>query len=151
MALQYNLGPATQPSSGFALDLQSILGGIQFGRDASGNFALSVGGLAVRRTDGTFVMLDEADERLIDVTPLVLSGIDPGVVRVPVDAGSLRRGDVLVVSDTPFSALFVLDHDGGRIRGLNPLIGQIVTVVPPLNLFFNFVVRAICLFDLLGG
>ncbi|HEY7889574.1 MAG TPA: hypothetical protein VIC29_15230 [Steroidobacteraceae bacterium] len=134
MALRYNLvtpSPATIQSLTGAL---VGLGGIQLGFDATNNFAVAApSGLAICRGDGTCVAIDADADALIDVTPMVIPGVSPCVVRLPVQLESVRRGDLLVTSDSPFSALFVLKAPEGasRIRCLDPFSDEIVTYAPP--------------------
>src|ERR1700676_5424519 len=108
MPLQYNLGRQAAQYTGSSFDLSSIFGTVALGRDLSGNFVMTLSGVAVRRTDGSCVTMDADRDALIDATPLVLLGVDPCVVRVPISARLLRRGDLVVLSDLPFSALYVL-------------------------------------------
>jgi hypothetical protein len=158
MPLQYSVAPRFQPRdttvpgssepAGTAWVLSYLLGGVQIGRDTSNSFALSVGGLAVRRDDGSYVSLDADNDVLIDVSPLILAGIDPQVVRIPVFHRFVRRGDLIVVSDSPASFIYVVRGiEGDTIEGLDPLSGQIVSVIPPLKLLLNVVVLAVSLFS----
>lgn len=153
MALQYQLaGSATaSPVAPALFDLSRVLGNVALGLDTTGNFALTLSGTALARPDGTYVRLGSREELLIDVTPLILPGIDPMVMRLPVRPRAVTRGDIVIVSDTPFQALFVLDvGHGGRIVALDPIQEQLVTHVPARNLFFNVVVRATSLLDLVS-
>ena len=128
-------------------NLGSILG-IQIGMDNSGNFALSLNGLAIRRPDGRFVTM--VRDQLLDVTLFTLSGINPMVFRVPVP--SVSRNDLIIISDFPFRPLYVLetsDEPGVGIVGLDPFSGETSAYSPVENLFLNFFVRVVSLFDLL--
>jgi len=141
--------PTSTIAPAFA-DLQAILGAVQLGRDSSGKFALTLGGIAVLRPNGTYLALDDDSDELIDVSPLVLPGVDPIVVRLPTHPSKLRRGDLVIVSDAPFSPLFVVERRGaGRFQALDPIGGLLVEFAPPLNLFFDFIVQAVSLFDVL--
>ncbi len=148
MTLQYNPGPVGPPPA-------TNVGTIQIGRDSSGNFALSAAGLAVRRPDGSYVALDSDEGALVDVTPLVMVGVDPCVLRIPVPADAVRRGDLVVASDDPFSPLFVLervfDALPNQIMALDPMAGQLVTFVPPANLVFDVFVVAASLYDIFAS
>ena len=94
-----------------------------------------------------WVALDEDNDAVFDVTPLVLSGVDPYVFRLPVALNDVVRGDVIVTADMPFLPLFVLNREAAHgIRALDPIAGHIVTFVPPMNLFIDFVVVAVSFF-----
>jgi len=101
------IGSTASPFGGSS-SMSSILGGVAVGRDLTGSFALSAYGTAVRRSDQTYVAIDADRDTLIDVTQFILGGLDPCVVRLPIPIGMLRRGDLLVASDSPFSAYYVL-------------------------------------------
>jgi hypothetical protein len=114
----------------------------------------------------------QEDDQLVDVTPMVLAGVDPMVVRLPVRLSRLGRGKLIIVSDAPFSPLFVLKTpDANRVSALDPIRNQFVDFVPIRSLFnrfhfdlpftaeeddakekgyrphFDFVVMAVSLFD----
>src|SRR5262245_55555977 len=125
--------------------------GLQIGRDTSGQFALSLDGLAVLTPAGRYVLKDPDRNRLVDVSPLILTGIDPWVFRIP--AERVEPGDLIVTSDTPFSTLYVVesytDRSPRHIEGLDPATGYIVQYFPPAQLLFlNIFVRVISLFEL---
>jgi hypothetical protein len=141
MTLQYNLGPIGPLPP-------LMVGGIQIGRDTTGNFALSPAGLAVRRTDGTYVTIDREHDALIDVSPVVFLGLDPWVLRIPVLPSAIRRGDVIMSSDEPFAPLFVLGREVSQILALDPVVGQLVTYVPPASLLCDVYVVAASLYDI---
>ena len=64
--------------------------------------------------------------------------------------GAWHRGDLIIVSDQPFSPLFVIEmEDERRIHALDPITGRRVTYAPTLNLFVDFVVQVVSLFDVL--
>jgi hypothetical protein len=121
---------------------------VYIGPDVSGAFAMSLYGLAVIRPDGCAVV--HRDEGLLDVTLFLLPGlnlgpgVNSGVLRIPV--AEVKRGELIVTSDCPFSLLYVLEQNEARVRGLDPFTGNIVQYTAPLNLFFNYFVRVQSLF-----
>jgi hypothetical protein len=154
--LRYDIGPGPSPTtaaaspSPAAFDFLTTLGGVALGRDLTGNFALTLNGVAVLRPNGTWVALDADLDALVDVTPLVLPGVDPLVFRMPSNPDRLRRGDRLIVSDAPFAPLFVLhpfERGDAGIQALDPLTGRLSGYLPARNLFLNFVVLAVSPFD----
>jgi hypothetical protein len=148
MSLSYvGVPPVAQSSGGFP-SLQALLGTIQLGWDTSNNFALSLRGLAILRPDGTYVARDRDVDSLHDVTPLVLPGVNPWVLRLPV--ARVRPGFLLVTSDVPFSLVYVIEAEGRRqerIEGLDPISGEFVEYCRPVSLFFNYFVRVVSLFE----
>ena len=120
------------------MDIKSLLGGVAIGQDTSGNFKLSFNGLAVKTSDDRFVAYvkekDPNNDHVKDVTDLIIDGTDSLVFRVPVKA--VKRGDLIITSDTPFVAHFV-SNDGdvnGKINVLDPQ-GTSTGYTQPANLF----------------
>jgi hypothetical protein len=145
--LQYNL-TTTQPAP-LSVGLSSFLS-VQVGSDTSNNFALSVNGLAVRTPSGRFVTKERSQNRLIDVTPLILP-VNPYVYRLPCVA--VEPGDLVVTADPPnFSALYVVSaHKGEEVEGLDICTSQIVRYIAPRSVFLQFYVKAVSLLDLFFG
>jgi hypothetical protein len=147
---------ATQPG---ALNLTSLLG-VQIGQDLTGNFGFTPAGLAVLGRDNRYYTLDYHEDlaRMLDVTSIILP-INPGVYRIPVQR--VYRGDLVLISDSPFSALFVTEvqEDEGSIVGIEATCNERVEYSPPYNFFGGVLfgedaklfVRIVSLFDLLGN
>jgi hypothetical protein len=133
--------PTTTPTS--------ILG-VQLGLDTSGNFAWSVNGLAVLTPSGRFVRKDDCGDFLVDVTPLNLP-VNPQVYLLP--APCVAPGDLLITASDPnFAAMYVMNADTpDNILALDTATSLIVRYSTPANLFFNFYVKAISLFDVVLG
>jgi len=130
------------------MDTVSLLGGISLGVDTSGNFRLSPNGIAVRR-DNRFYALDEG--HLIDVTEM---SFDSTFVRVPASVASLReKKDVIISSDKPVSALFVLGVTEGIVDAIDVSASERVEYLPSSNLLLKdrFVVRVAGLVDSKGA
>lgn len=131
------------------MDIQSLLSGVALGKDTSGNFKPSIKGLAVRRPDGKFVVHD--GQQMLDVSDLTLDGADNFIYRLPMQ--SVKQGDVIITSDSPFSVLFVQDvSDNGKLSGLDPHTNTVVEYIPPANLLnIHFFVKVVSLLDGLAG
>jgi hypothetical protein len=139
-----------------------LLGGIAIGKDTSGNLAFAPEGvhnIAARKqapnpdNDTFWVAKEEShgELRLVDVTPLVRPSSD-FIVRVPVRARNVKPGDVLILCDNPFQALFVqrVEHDGRTIVGLD-LQSNVTFHVPSQQLLSHdtrLLVKAISILDL---
>ncbi len=144
MGLLYNPLPGQQPGFGYAPSSPSSILGPALGRDTSGNFALTVEGLAVRAGD-RFVtaIIDDEGAELVDVSSLVISGVDPWVYRLPVTIPS--RGDLILISDNPFSVRYVLES-GPAVVSLDPATGDVAELIAAQNPFVSFFVKIVSLF-----
>jgi hypothetical protein len=132
------------------MDLKSIFGGVSIGRDTSGNVKPSIKGLAVKVADGTFVARD--GDGFLDVGGFVFDGGEKYVYRLPVSEQQVEPGDLLIMSDSPFQALFVKAMKDGTIFGLDPTSGSVVEYVPHANMFgLKFFVKAVSLIENLGS
>jgi hypothetical protein len=60
---------------------------------------------------------------------------------------AVRRGDVVITSDNPFSPLYALAREQGALVAVDPFTEQIVRYAPALNLFLNVSVIAASPFD----
>ena len=149
MSLQYNTGvPAPSTAAPLGI-LAGLIGDLPFGPDTTGDFTLSMEGVAVQRADGTSVALDAERDVLLNVTALVLPGVDPGVVWIPVPLGAIRRGDIIMGAGVDPAPLFVLDvEDDAHLVCLDPAAGELVTYTPPINPLLNGYAVAFSLFDL---
>jgi hypothetical protein len=139
---------SSQSGAGFP-DLTTLFG-LPLGLDATGNFAMSPRGLAVRTPDGRFVRKEKGTERLLDVSALILP-IDPCVYRLP--SRTVEPDDLIVTGDPPsFAALYVLEiHEDSCVEGLDVGTAERVRYCAPRNLFITYYVRAVSLLDMLLG
>jgi hypothetical protein len=153
MALNYIGAPtATQPS-GFSQGFQALFGNIPIGWDTSGNFAMSVAGVAVRRPDGTWIAKSLTEDRLLDVSGLILP-VSPCVLLLP--SSTVSRGDLILASYVPLSVMHVIERRGEfpeRVVGIDLISGDIVEHCRPLSFFpfENYFVKVVSLFDLFRG
>ena len=135
------------------MDLKSLFGGVSMGRDTSGNFKMSLVGdrmdLAVKTADGQFYARDEGGLR--NVTGVTLDAFGGMIFKLP--ATKVNKGDVIVVSESPFNAVFVEEvGEDERVRVLNPAISSQVDYVQPKNLLGQrFFIKATSLLDSFGG
>jgi hypothetical protein len=136
------------------MDIKSVFGGVSIGKDTSGYFKISANGLAVKTLDGKYItyVRDPAHankDHLLDVSGLTLDGGDNFIYRIPVT--EVERGDLIITSETPFSALFVRDDAKAneKLSGLDPQSNRLVDYVLPTNLFnVRFFVKV---FNLIQG
>jgi hypothetical protein len=131
------------------MNLNSILNGVSIGKDTSGNFKLSLEGLAVRTSDGKFLAVKK--DRLLDVSELTLDGADGFVYRLPVQKRDVERGDLIITSENPFSVVFVdgVENDGS-VKGVDPGTHERVEYIPPTNVLVD-VHLYVKVVSLLGG
>lgn len=130
------------------MNLQSIFGGINIGKDITGNFRQSLKGLAVRRPDDKFVTLDGNSP--IEVSDFTFDGTEQYVYRLPIP--KVKPGDLIVTSENPFNALFVRQvQSNGHLIGVDPS-GIETNYAPATNLFnVRFFVRVVSLLEGLNG
>jgi len=132
------------------MDLKSMFGGVSIGREMSGNIKPSIKGLAVKVADGKFVARD--GNGFFDVGGFVFDRGDKYVYRLPVNEGQVQAGDLLIMSDSPFQALFVEAVKDGTIIALDPTSGSVVEYVPHTNMFgMKFFVKAVSLIENIGS
>jgi len=113
------------------VNLATLTGGVSIGNDASGDFKLSITGIAVRTCDGSYVAND--GRQMVDVTDLVIDGSENYVYRVPTIG--VDPGDLIVTSDAPLATLFVQDlREDGTIRGIDPRTNRLQVYVQPTNI-----------------
>jgi len=133
------------------MDLKSLFGGVSIGRDASGNIKMSFAGdglaLAIRSVEGQFVTRDK--EGLKNVTDLTLDAFEGAVLRLPVT--TVKEGDVIVMSETPFTAAFIDEvSTGGKVR-VAKTDGTVTDFEPPANLLGQrFFIKATNLLESFG-
>src|SRR5262249_3673408 len=115
------------------MNLKSIFGGVSIGKDTSGNVKLSAKGLAVRVSDNKYVAAE--GNELIDVGGAVFDGGEKYIYRLPVRLDDVQAGDLIITSESPFQALFVIRKRGNSISGLDPRTSVQVDYIPTVNLF----------------
>ncbi|WP_157650557.1 hypothetical protein [Burkholderia ubonensis] len=130
----------------------TLFGGVSIGKDTSGNLKLGFTadrvGLAVRSPDGQWYVKD--GDGLRNVTGATVDVSDGWIFRLPVS--EVHEGDVVVVSDDPFSAVFVRKvGTEGQLQVLNPAEYSSGEFTQPTNLFGQrYYVKAVSLLDSLG-
>jgi len=115
---------------------------VSIGQDTSGYFKLSFNGLAVKAPDGRFLAYvrdskDKTKDHLLDVSELTLDGTDNFIYRIPVPFKKVKRGDLVITSEDPFSAVFARDDAdaNGQFSALNPEDNTKTEYIQPANLF----------------
>jgi hypothetical protein len=132
------------------MDLKAIFGGISVGKDNSGNIKPSIKGLAVKVAEGNFVARE--GDKLVDVGGFVFDGGEKFIIRLPVTAEQVVPGDLLVLADEPFQALFVTEISAALIAGLNPQTSTRLEYVPRSNMFgLNLLVKVVSLLENFGA
>ena len=135
------------------MDTKALFGGVSIGRDMSGNFKVSLAGegigLAIRTPDGQYYA--RGKDGLRNVTELTVDTFDGLVLKLPV--ARVKEGDILIVSDNPFTAVFVDDvSPEGQVRVLNPATNSAVDFAQPANLLGQrFFVKATNLLESFDG
>ena len=145
-----------------SVDITSYFGGVSFGQDTSGYFKLSInGGLAVKAPNGKFYTYvkeqEQAQDNLFEVDNLTFDAADDLIYRIPFPVEKVRRGDLIITSEDPFSAVFARDKvdQNGQLSVLDPKDFTKTDFVQPgnlLNIILNtrLVVKVISLISV-GG
>jgi hypothetical protein len=132
-------------------DTLQCLFGLKLGSDMSDHFALTSKGLAIRGRGGRLYRLGkDKDSPLEDVTPFEVRLPKPYAFRIPIT--KINPGSVIVTSDSPFAALFVVKVLGpARIRCIDPFRHELIEYLTPVNLFgLPIVAEVVSVLDLLS-
>jgi hypothetical protein len=134
--------------------LKSLVGGVSIGLDRSGVFGVSTAGLAVRDRNGRYKARKTDDNTFIDVTEVSCSLDDPQcwVVRLPILAEKVDKGDLLVLAEDPIRVLLVQGNRyPGRPYGVT-VDGEYLEFQPAPNFLLKkaVAVKVMSVFDLFG-
>lgn len=101
-------------------------------------------GIAVQNTVGSWVSYDPARGAVIDVDIFNFDG-RKFLYKIPVALKDIAIGDVIIHNRVP---MFVVSIDGGAVVAIDPLNGEMKTILPTRNMFgFDFTVKVVSLFD----
>ncbi len=133
------------------MDIESLLGGVKLGKDTSGNFKLSLAGVAVRpRADAKFVAFE--GDHVVEVDDVTFDGGESYIYRIP--AEKVEKGDLIIRSENPFSVLFVTEvrKNGSQMEivGLDPDNEGVIWGGPTTNVLapnLRFFVKVVSLVD----
>lgn len=120
-------------------------GNFDFG-PVDSNVRMSMYGLAIKNSAGTYVAYDEKSKQIMDVDILNIDGANKFMYKVPVALREVRSGDVVVHARKPmFVQAIMVD---GRLRVLDIYDGEEKTIVPARSPFgFDFITKVVSLID----
>ena len=120
---------------------------VEFGACDNGKVHMSMYGIAIRNTNGTWVSYDKVNKDIIDVDIL---NFDAGkfMYKMPVAIHDVKVGDVVIHNHAP---MFVTEVHTDTLTVVDVYVGEQKNIIPTKNMFgFNFITKVISLFDMSG-
>lgn len=120
---------------------------IEFGACDNGKVHMSMYGIAIRNTNGTWVSYDKANKDIIDVDIL---NFDAGkfMYKMPVAIHDVKVGDAVIHNHVP---MFVTEVHADTLTVVDVYAGEQKNIIPTKNMFgFNFITKVVSLFDMSG-
>ena len=110
---------------------------------------LSMYGIAIQNTAGTWVSYNPADGSVIDVEVFSFEDAGKYMFKMPVAIKDIAAGDVIVHNRVP---VFVTEvTEDGKICVVDIRAGERKEIIPTTNMFgFNFVTKIVSLFNAVG-
>lgn len=118
---------------------------IEFGACDNGKVHMSMYGIAIRNTNGTWVSYDKINHDIIDVDIL---NFDAGkfMYKMPVAIQAVKVGDVVIHNHVP---MFVTEVHTDTLTVVDVYVGEKKNIIPTKNMFgFNFITKVVSLFDM---
>ena len=114
-----------------------------FGPCTNENVRMSLYGLAVKNTNGSWVSYNKESKQIIDVDVFNFDG-RKFLFKMPVAVAEIQVGDIVIHNRVP---MFVTSIEGG-IQVVDAVAGDVKTILPATNMFgFNFVTKIVSLLD----
>lgn len=120
---------------------------IEFGACDNGKVHMSMYGIAIKNTNGTWVSYDKVNKDIINVDVL---NFDAGkfMYKMPVAIHDVKVGDVVSHNHVP---MFVTEVHEDTLTVVDVYVGEQKNIIPTKNMFgFNFITKIVSLFDM-GG
>ena len=122
---------------------KSMLKNFDFGPCTNDNVRMSMYGLAVKNTAGTWVSYNKDSKQIIDVDVFNFDG-RKFLFKMPVAIDQIAVGDIVIHNRCP---MFVVSIENG-IQVVDVVAGEQKTIMPATNMFgFNFVTKVVSLLD----
>lgn len=107
---------------------------------------MSMYGLAIKNSTGTWVSYNPATKQIIDVDVLNFDGAK-FLYKMPVALKEVKVGDIVIHNRKPMFVISTAKDQSNALMVVDIYAGEEKTIVPPVNMFgFNFVVRVVSLF-----
>jgi hypothetical protein len=141
-------------SAGYSIrkenDDMNILKNFDFGPCTGDKVKLSLYGLAVQNSTGTWVSYDPASGSIIDVDILNFEG-GKFLYKMPVAIKDIKVGDMIIHNRKPMYVT-ALGENKGTVSAIDPAAGEEKVILCTKSPFgFDFITRVVNLFDGLGG
>lgn len=149
-----NIKDIIDESAGYSIrkenDDMNILKNFDFGPCTGDKVKLSLYGLAVQNSTGTWVSYDPASGSIIDVDILNFEG-GKFLYKMPVAIKDIKVGDMIIHNRKPMYVT-ALGENKGTVSAIDPAAGEEKVILCTKSPFgFDFITRVVNLFDGLGG
>lgn len=122
----------------------NITKNFDFGPCTNDNVRMSMYGLAVKNTAGSWVSYNKDSKQIIDVDVLNFDGRQ-FLFKMPVAIDKIAVGDIVIHHRVP---MFVTEVVDGNITAVDAVAGEVKHIIPTTNMFgFNFVTKVVSLMD----
>ena len=109
---------------------------------------MSMYGLALRNTAGTWVPYAQASGDIIDVDMCNFDGSN-FMFKIPAALSEVKIGDIVVHNKVP---MFVISVAGNKLTAVDVCAGEEKTIIPTKNMFgFDFITKIVSVFDAVQG
>ena len=125
----------------------NMFGNFDFGKVNGDNVRMSMYGIAVKNSAGTWVSYNSNNGEIVDVDIMNFNGSN-FMYKVPVALNQVKVGDVVIHNRKP---MFVIGIDNNKFTAVDVMVGEEKTVLPTKNMFgFNFITKVISFMDFNG-
>ena len=120
-----------------------------FGTCENANIRMSLYGLAVKNTSGSWVAYDAAKGNIVDVDILNFEG-GKYFYKIPTALKDVAAGQVIIHNRVPM--IVINAEDKNNIMAVDPVAGEKKVILPTKSPFgFEFVTRVVSMFDMCGA
>lgn len=126
----------------------NMFGNFDFGKVNGDNVRMSMYGIAVKNSAGTWVSYNSNNGEIVDVDIMNFNGSN-FMYKVPVALNQVKVGDVIIHNRKP---MFIVNIDNNKFTAVDVMAGEEKTVLPTKNMFgFNFITKVISFMDFNNG
>lgn len=122
----------------------NMFGNFDFGKVNGDNVRMSMYGIAVKNSAGTWVSYNPNNGEIVDVDIMNFNGSN-FMYKAPVALNQVKVGDVVIHNRKP---MFVIGIDNNKFTAVDVMAGEEKIVLPTKNMFgFNFITKVISFMD----
>lgn len=126
----------------------NMFGNFDFGKVNGDNVRMSMYGIAVKNSAGTWVSYNPNNGEIVDVDIMNFNGSN-FMYKVPVALNQVKIGDVVIHNRKP---MFIVNIDNNKFTAVDVMAGEEKVVLPTKNMFgFNFITKVISFMDFNNG